>query len=264
MIDYCYHTHTYRCGHAIGKEEEYILAAIQAGFKVVGFTDHVFLPNVEQPGMRGSYYELDDYIYTLQSLKKKYADKIEIHIGFECEYSDDLEDYYHYLKEVKGIEYLIIGQHLFYENGELTWLGRYGTPEEMLEHYVNTIIKGMKTGLFTYLAHPDLCLRFFKKFTPFVEANLRKLCEAAEYYEMPMEINMGGMRNCRRDPNDVMLKYPNEDFFKIASEYNIKFIIGLDTHDPADFSTNLEDFASAEEIINKYNLRHINRLNLNK
>ena len=32
-----YHTHTYRCGHAIGTDEEYVLAAIEKGFKENGF-----------------------------------------------------------------------------------------------------------------------------------------------------------------------------------------------------------------------------------
>ena len=26
-IDYCYHTHTYRCGHAQGSDEEYVIEA---------------------------------------------------------------------------------------------------------------------------------------------------------------------------------------------------------------------------------------------
>ena len=128
MIDYCYHTHTYRCGHAIGKEEAYVIAAIEKGIKVLGFTDHVFLPDLEQNGMRGSFMELDDYIYTIKGLQRKYADKIEIHLGFECEFGEKYEDYYHYLKEIKGIEYLILGQHLFFEGDDLVWLSRYGTP----------------------------------------------------------------------------------------------------------------------------------------
>ena len=35
-----YHTHTYRCRHAIGSEEEYIRKAIDGGLKVLGFSDH--------------------------------------------------------------------------------------------------------------------------------------------------------------------------------------------------------------------------------
>lgn len=259
MIDYCYHTHTYRCGHAIGREEDYVKAAIDAGYKVIGFTEHVFLPDIEQPGIRGSYMELDDYIYTINNLKKKYKDKIEIHLGFECEYDEQLEDYYHYLKDVKGIEYFILGQHLFYNGGELTWLSNAGAPEEMLEEYTATVIKAMKTGLFTYFAHPDLCLLFFKKITPYVESYLRKICEAAEYYNVPLEFNLGGLRNFRNDTRDH-LKYPCEGFFEIMSHYNCKVIIGIDSHNPADFSNSDEDIAYAESIIKKYNLHLINRL----
>ena len=34
------HTHTVRCGHAVGTDEEYVLAAIAAGFTKLGFSDH--------------------------------------------------------------------------------------------------------------------------------------------------------------------------------------------------------------------------------
>ena len=40
MIKANYHTHTARCGHAIGTDEEYVQAAIQAGLKTLGFSDH--------------------------------------------------------------------------------------------------------------------------------------------------------------------------------------------------------------------------------
>ena len=60
---YNYHTHTYRCGHASGKEEDYVLAAIKLGIKRLGFSDHIILPQgYEQPGTRGSYDVLDDYL----------------------------------------------------------------------------------------------------------------------------------------------------------------------------------------------------------
>ena len=35
-----YHTHTARCMHAVGTDEEFILAAIEAGYTVIGFSDH--------------------------------------------------------------------------------------------------------------------------------------------------------------------------------------------------------------------------------
>ena len=34
------HTHTYRCHHASGKDEEYVIKAIQNGYDLMGFSDH--------------------------------------------------------------------------------------------------------------------------------------------------------------------------------------------------------------------------------
>ena len=35
-----YHTHTWRCNHATGQEEEYVLTAVEQGFQILGFSDH--------------------------------------------------------------------------------------------------------------------------------------------------------------------------------------------------------------------------------
>lgn len=45
-----YHTHTPRCNHAQGSEQEYVDAALSAGLKILGFSDHTpyFFP--------GDYY----------------------------------------------------------------------------------------------------------------------------------------------------------------------------------------------------------------
>jgi histidinol-phosphatase (PHP family) len=55
-LDYNYHSHTWRCGHATGTDEAYVKSAIANGFKIYGFSDHVILPNASQPGMRGRLY----------------------------------------------------------------------------------------------------------------------------------------------------------------------------------------------------------------
>ena len=39
MQKFNYHSHTKRCGHAIGEDEEYVLAAIANGYTKMGFSD---------------------------------------------------------------------------------------------------------------------------------------------------------------------------------------------------------------------------------
>ena len=40
-MDYNYHTHTFRCGHAAGTEREYIETALKNGILRMGFSDHI-------------------------------------------------------------------------------------------------------------------------------------------------------------------------------------------------------------------------------
>ena len=66
----CYHTHTKRCRHAVGEDEEYVKAAIAAGVEILGFADHA--PMI-YPGDYVSYYkmrpeEIDEYFSSLLSL----------------------------------------------------------------------------------------------------------------------------------------------------------------------------------------------------
>ena len=35
-----YHTHTTRCHHATGSDEEFVLSAIKGGYQELGFSDH--------------------------------------------------------------------------------------------------------------------------------------------------------------------------------------------------------------------------------
>ena len=76
MFPYNYHTHTRRCGHASGDDEEYVLAAIKAGYKVLGFSDHAPYRNYPH---KGSHMDIEDfagYIESIHSLKEKYEEVI--------------------------------------------------------------------------------------------------------------------------------------------------------------------------------------------
>ena len=60
-IDYTFHSHTYRCGHAEGDIEDYVNLAIKSHYRIFGVSDHVFLPGVYEPRIRGDYSLLKEY-----------------------------------------------------------------------------------------------------------------------------------------------------------------------------------------------------------
>ncbi len=240
LIDANYHSHSFRCGHAIGSDEEYALAAMKAGFKVLGFSDHVMLPKANQPGMRGDISLLSDYVNSVNSLKRKYAGKMEIYLGFECEwYYEEFESYYRELLTKYGFDYLIMGQHCFRMNDRFFYYSSVKDERQGVELYVKDLIAGINSGLFAYVAHPDHFLMWYGKWDETAEKASWAICKAAKEKNVPLEINMGPSRwKIKTSLDDLSLVcYPYRKFFEIAKQIGNDVVIGVDAHAPSDYAT---------------------------
>ena len=236
-----YHTHTFRCGHATGEDEEYILQAIEAGFKELGFSDHApfMFPDGRQSCHRIKLDMAQDYIDKLSALREKYRDKINIHIGFEMEfYPLFFNDMFAYAKNL-GAEYLILGQHYTKsEQAGYAWSLGDGNTYETLKEYVDCVICAIESGKFSYVAHPDCCKYDISKAEYYDE--MKRLCITAKEYDVPLEINLFGLAEGRN--------YPNEKFWEIAGEIGCKAIIGSDAHSPSKVY-NYDIVKAAENIV---------------
>ena len=238
------HTHTVRSGHAVGSDREYVEAAIAGGLKKIGFADHSWFV------IKGNYHtdagvttpENEDYVKTVLSLKEEYSGIIDIKLGYEADYFP--KHFAGFMDMVRRypIEYLILGPH--FTNNEYD--GRYAccTPSDrsILTGQVNQIIEAMNTGLFTYVAHPDI-MNFADK-DVFAEEYSRLILRAKEL-NIPLEINLLGIRGNRI--------YPNELFIKLCGEIGAKMCIGSDAHEPRDVC----DFTSYDKALTlaeKYNV----------
>lgn len=252
-LDYCFHSHTYRCGHATGTDEMYVQEAIKAGVKHLGFSDHVFLPGKTHPGMRGDYSQLTDYINSVRNLSLKYKNDIEIFLAFECEYFDEFVDYYRDLKNKHGFDYLILGQHFFLDELGNFFYVRNDASMENVERYMTAAKKAMESGLFLYFAHPDLILTIFNEFDEQAEKVSRRLCELAKEYDMPLELNLNGMTWTL--PNHI--SYPCEKFWEVVGQVGNKVVIGYDAHKP-EFYRETKYLDRASEWVEKYHLNVIN------
>lgn len=250
-----YHTHTPRCRHASGTEEEYVRAALDSGIEVLGFSDHTpyFFPGDYYSTMRMFPHQLQDYADTVRALQKAYAGTLQLHLGLEAEY------YPAYFSELlprlrdAGIEYLLLGQHwVGNEIGE-PYCGRPTQEECRLQRYCDQVIDAMYTGYFTYLAHPDLLN--FTGDERIYEKHMRRLCRAAKECGMPLEINLLGLRSGRH--------YPNMRFWRLAAEENCDTVIGCDAHEPEALK-HKDSEATAMKIVQKYGLKLLPTLPLRK
>ena len=218
-----YHTHTYRCLHAIGSDEDYVKCAIQAGMKQLGFSDHTpwHYDSLFHPTMRMDESQLDGYIKSLSLLKEKYKDQIDILIGLECEYFEKYMPWLEQTLQSYPIDYIILGNH-YYQSDETHIY--FGSPlnKSYLKSYVDHCIKAIDSGLYSYIAHPDLA--HFDSKDPFYIQEMSRLCQYAKQHNMPLEFNLLGFSTGRH--------YRNKDFWQIASRYQNKVIIGFDAHSP--------------------------------
>lgn len=248
-MNYNYHTHTHYCGHAKGTIEEYIERAVSCGVKYMGFSDHApfICDDGYESSVRVPLAKAKDYIADISALREKYKDKIDITIGFEMEYYPlHFEKMLKTVKEL-GAEYLILGEHFVKEehpNGK--HLFGETTDEELLREYATCIIEGMKSGVFTYVAHPD-AINFCGDEESF-RAEMRRICKASKELGIPIEINLFGIFDNRH--------YPSERFWRIAGEEGCPVTFGFDAHS-AFRAYDGESFEKAMEMVKKYNLNYI-------
>ena len=249
-----YHTHTQRCHHATGTDREYIEAAIRAGIKTLGFSDH------SPYFFEGDYYSnfrmcpdvAYEYFDTLNNLKEEYKDRIDIKIGFETEYYPDYFDKVLELYKNFNVDYLILGQHFLDNEKKAHYSGSPTQEEYHLEKYVNQVICAIQTGKYTYIAHPDLLnfqgdIKIYRK-------HFFRLCQEALKLNIPMEINFLGLADNRA--------YPNERFWEIVGEVGNLVVLGADAHYPGALNDSETEY-KAMKICEKYKLKLLNDIKLN-
>lgn len=260
ILDYSYHNHTTRCGHAKGSDEEYIIQALKSGFRVYGVSDHIFLPGVKQPRIRGDYSLLDEYLTSINTLKTRYMSEIQIYTAFEAEFLPDFISYYKDLLASHKVDYLVLGQHGYVENLHFKFYGnRYWELAEMLKRYTDDLVAGINSGLFAFVAHPDFFLSFYPIFDHNAMEATARIIAAAQKNNMPLEINLGGVR---RGMHDYFVSkrydYPVREFWVEVAKTDIPVLIGCDAHHPAELSNIPLD--QVETLLGDLELNLINRL----
>ena len=252
-----YHTHTFRCNHASGTEEEYVLRAIEAGVSKLGFSDHA--PYPMEPGycsgFRMKMTDTPGYVQTLLDLREKYRGKIEIYIGFEAEY---------YPKYFKGFleflddfpyDYLLMGQHLL---GNEIDEGARGSgaetdDEAVLKRYVDQVCEGLETGAFSCVAHPDIIHYIGPE--DIYQKHMAVLCACAKRLSVPLEINGLGIRTNRF--------YPDKRLWPVMAQTGNDVVYGCDAHDVQN-AWDEESYQKTLKIAEQYGLHLIDDLPLRR
>lgn len=246
-----FHTHTARCGHAEGLDEQYVNSAMEAGIKTLGFSDHIPYVEMRLPNCRMFYEYKDEYLTSIQTLKKKYQSQIDIKVGYEVEYMDGYADYL--LQMRKECDYMILGQHCKNIGYEYDC---YCSDEDVLT-YVKQIEAALELGIISYIAHPDYFMLGRRFFSKICEEAAHRIARASISYDMPLEINLNGFRYGKKTYQfydkpfiyEERYPYPFREFWEIISNYGCKVVYGYDAHSPIAFLE--EDRMSKADMILK-------------
>lgn len=249
MLKNNYHTHTKYCGHAKGDVEDYVKEAVNLNMEELGISDHAPIPlnhGMTKEEWEENYcYEnmdintFDNLLKEIDNLKSKY--NIKLYKGCESEYLYNNDDWY---KELRSkLDYMILGIHFF--NGEGRVLDTYkDITYKNVDCYYECAKRAIETGLFDYLAHPDLYLFDYKsingrnEFDDKAKEICLKLIDLCVKHDIYFEINTNGLKYSKDKNNRDLWLYPNIEFFKVVKEYmdknpnKLKLIIGADAHEP--------------------------------
>ena len=256
LLNKNYHTHTYRCKHATGDVSDYCQTAIAQGLSILGMSDHTALPDNRWSHIRMDIDELPDYCQAVDEAKDKFP-QLTILKGMECEFDEQYTSFYQekLLGELK-FDYLIGAAHFFPLNGE--WIGSYGGTDNVagLKAYTDYFIQSMRSGLFTFMAHPDLFGNCYLTWDANTVSAAQDIFEAAASLKMPLEINGYGLRKPKIvTPQGKRCMYPWLPFWELASDYDIEVIVNSDAHHPGDVTRNMQE---AVEIGGKFDLKFAN------
>jgi histidinol-phosphatase (PHP family) len=232
------HTHTARCGHAVGRDDELLEAAIARGLDAIALTDHApfyWLPHDQRdPHLAMAAEELPRYVEDVLALKPRYRGRVEVLLGLEADYIPGEEEALERLLEAYPFD-VVLGSVHFLDG----WLvdapssvARLDRGQEEVdavwERYAELLIAAAGSGLFDVLSHLDLPKKFGHRPSLSFAGREEEVVSAVAASSCAVELSSAG----RRKP--VGEDYPARDLVCRLASAGVPFVLSSDAHAPAE------------------------------
>lgn len=239
-----FHTHTHLCGHAEGWVPDYVQVAKAEGCTALGFSDHCPYPEsdskfwLEQsehsarylntwPEIRMGEAETESYVNAVRQAATQVD--FPIYLGFECEYDKRLYSWYKdELLGRWGADYLAFGPHWVAGDEDLPYIPGVASKAE-IRRYFDGVIEGIASGLFAFVAHPDLIMASGRQWDADIAAGLKEILQAAIDCNLPVEVNGLGLARAKQVGKAGQL-YPYNQFWELVAASGSRVICNSDAH----------------------------------
>ncbi len=237
------HTHTCYCD---GKNtaREMIEGAIEKGFTSLGFSGHVPMNFSNEWAM--TQESINKYCEEIRTLKKEYADRIDILLGIELDSDYELKSEYDFDYVISSV-HQIHGKNRIYaidlspeELTECVNTEYGGSWYSMAEDYYENLAKFVVREKTDVVGHYDLITKFNKGYCLFDESNTEYQRIALRWLDyiidnkpdIVFEVNTGAMYRCGNET-----PYPAPFILKRIGERGSKVTVSSDAHciDALDF-----------------------------
>ena len=236
-----YHVHTPLCLHATGWPTEFAARAVELGLGELGFANHNPMPEYfdDWRMLRG---DLPRYLEEVEKARALYP-QLNIKLGLECDYLAGREGWIEELRGLANWDFFIGSVHYLGDGTEVDHpkaIKRYagGETGAIWATYWPTYERAIRSGLFDFVAHPDLP----KKFGYVPAGDLRRFYEpviaALAETGTPFEINTAGWRK------ECAEQYPARPFLELAAAAKVPLLINSDSHAVGELGHRLSDAAA--------------------
>lgn len=255
-----YHTHTVWCDGA-DTPENVVLAAIDKGFDVIGFSPHMAFPQAEPWELKPSLAPA--YAAEIRSLAVKYADRIKVLCGGEADYIRGVTTPEKSRYRDLSLDYLIgsvhtlvapDGAHVSVDHsvkmlseGIAAHFG--GDAAAFVKTYFETQREMLRFD-FDVLAHADLVRKFnvkapyFDETAPWYVEELERTADAIAVSGKIVEVNTGAISRGWLDD-----AYPSPLFREMLRKRGVRFMLSSDAHSADALDCAFDRFADAEDYV---------------
>jgi histidinol-phosphatase (PHP family) len=240
------HTHSRFCDGS-EEPEEYVNAALKAGFHSLGFSSHAPVPFKNNFAIRDDH-ELQEYCRTIRDIRLKYLDKISIWLALEMDYIEGVSQDFQVLKDAYRLDYTIGSVHLV-RNGddESLWFidgPKVDSYDEGLENIFGGDIRKAVSKYYEQVSRmivtqkPDLIghfdkikmhnqNRYFREDEPWYRGLVMDLLDTIRISGGIIEVNTRGIYKKRCD--DL---YPGQWLLKEIRKKGLPVTLSSDAHRP--------------------------------
>jgi histidinol-phosphatase (PHP family) len=234
------HVHTWRCRHGHGTAAEYVAAASERGVRILGFAEHLPLPEdlLQRDSHAASYAmpasELPAYLAEVRDAAETAARSggPRVLLGLEADLHPGNEDHARTVLADLDLDFVLGSVHYIdgwaFDDPDRQDGYRLWSNDALWERYFRDLATAAASGLVDAIAHPDLV----KKFRCFPASDPQELlasfADAVARAGVAVEVSTAGLR---KPCSEI---YPGDALLRMLHHRGVPVTIGSDAHTPTD------------------------------